>query len=333
MTSPTRSSTASARLQPGVAGRVADGQEADGLPGNLPGQKGELRVRRVLGRLGGHLRLGVPRHGQAQRPRHRVDPAGRLPLDRPAGRRLLAQHRDKCDKPKIARIRAVLSLELGAVDRQCRPGAALGQPARRACRDQAEEAGHPRRGDRHHRRRRRLQIDIGGNGMTKEGAVFAEWGSDVDPHVRSGRSPAAASARRASAPFGGSASTSRPNCSPAFKSNSWKYRLMTHEVDSLTPPTPVLTAFLDDGRDQSARLALSDAQEATSTTSTRAITSTQHARLGDGGARRRPQGLLAAGDGRWSVLAARLDREPPIQLDSTDPEADILILSGGAQLR
>ncbi len=68
-----------ARLQPRVAGRFADDQAAHRLPGkSLP--EGKLRVRRLLGRLGGHLRLGVRRHRQAQRPRHRVDPRGRAPL-------------------------------------------------------------------------------------------------------------------------------------------------------------------------------------------------------------------------------------------------------------
>lgn len=155
---------------------------------------------------------------------------------------LLAQHRDGCDNPKIARIRAVLSWN---------------SPPSTVNADAVPHWGN--RLDAHVEIRPKMpvtleaaidviggvsvsQIDIGGNGMTKEGAVFAEWGSDVDPWVIGPLSGGGFGSTRF-CPFGGRVNV-QADVPPNFHASGWKYRLMTHEVGSLAPPTPVTTKFL-----------------------------------------------------------------------------------------
>ena len=154
----------------------------------------------------------------------------------------LAQHRGPCSKPKVARIRAVLSWNVppSTVDPdalsfygnrldthvEIRPGKPVGtDPAIDVIGGVSVS-----------------QIEVGGNGMTKQGAVFAEWGSPVDPHVLGPLMGGGIGSTRL-CPFGGRVNV-QADVPASFAASGFKYRLMTHKVGSIAPPTPVTTPFL-----------------------------------------------------------------------------------------
>ena len=154
----------------------------------------------------------------------------------------LAKHRGPCDKPKLARIRAVLSWDVApsAVDPDAIPhwGNRLDahveiKPGKPVSLDaEIDVIGGVSVS----------QIDVAGNGMTKQGAVFAEWGTPVDPHVI-GALPSGGTGSTRLCPFGGRINV-QADVPASFAAAHRKYRLMTHKVGSMLPPTPVTTPFL-----------------------------------------------------------------------------------------
>ena len=154
----------------------------------------------------------------------------------------LAKHRGPCQKPKLARIRAVLSWNAApstvnpdAVPHwgnrldahvEIRPGRPVSNQA------EIDVIGGISVS----------QIDVAGNGMTRQGAVFAEWGSPADPFVI-GALPGGGTGSTRLCPFGGRVNV-QADVPASFAASGHKYRLMTHEVGSMAPPKPVTTPFL-----------------------------------------------------------------------------------------
>lgn len=154
----------------------------------------------------------------------------------------LAEHRGPCSKPKIARIRAVLSWNVlpSNVDPdalqyygnrldthvEIRPGKPVGTDAAIDVIGGVSVS----------------QIDISGNGMTKQGAIFAEWGSPVDPYVIGPLMGGGTGSTRL-CPFGGRINV-QADVPAIFHSSGYKYRLMKHKLGAVDAPTPVTTPFV-----------------------------------------------------------------------------------------
>lgn len=239
----------------------------------------------------------------------------------------LAKHRGPCDKPKLARIRAVLSwnsapstVDPNAVPHwgnridahvEIRPGKPVSNQA------EIDVIGGVSVS----------QIDVTGNGMTTQGAVFAEWGTPVDPYVI-GSLPAGGTGSTRLCPFGGRVNV-QADVPASFAASGYRYRLMTHEVGSSAPPTPVTAPFTT-----TAGIALPVTRTPDPATGYVAYldpSQNVYNMLG-----RWETGAL--GDGLWELWLEMVDASLSpigstamhlIQLDNTRPEADVSISSGG----
>jgi hypothetical protein len=239
----------------------------------------------------------------------------------------LAKHRGPCQKPKLARIRAVLSWNAApstvnpdAVPHwgnrldahvEIRPGRPVSNQA------EIDIIGGISVS----------QIDVAGNGMTTQGAVFAEWGSPADPFVI-GALPGGGTGSTRLCPFGGRVNV-QADVPASFAASGYKYRLMTHEVGSMAPPKPVTTPFL------------------TAAGINPPVWRTPDPVTGYVGYLDPSQNVYnmlgwweagTLGDGLWELWLEMVDASLApigstaahlIQLDNTRPEADVAIASGG----
>jgi hypothetical protein len=238
----------------------------------------------------------------------------------------LAKHRGSCDKPKLARIRAVLSWSVApsTVDPdavphwgnrldthvEIRPGRPVSNQA------EIDVIGGVSVS----------QIDVASSGMTRQGAVFAEWGSPVDAYVI-GNLPGGGTGSTRLCPFGGRVNV-QADVPASFAASGYKYRLMTQEVGSTTAK-PVTTPFI------------------TASGVTLPVTRTPDPLTGYVGYLDPSQNVYnmlgwwetaGLGDGLWDLWLEMVDASLTpigstalhrIQLDNTRPEADVAISSGG----
>jgi hypothetical protein len=238
----------------------------------------------------------------------------------------LAKHRGPCQKPKLARIRAVMSWNVApsAVDPdavphwgnrldahiEIRPGRPVSNQA------EIDVIGGISVS----------QIDVAADGMTRPGAVFAEWGTPVDPYVI-GALPGGGTGSTRLCPFGGRVNV-QADVPASFAASGYQYRLMTREVGS-TAATPVTTPFI------------------TTSGITLPVTRTPDPLTGYVGYLDPSQNVYnmlgwwdtgSLGDGLWELWLEMVDASLTplgstpvhlIQLDNTRPEADVSISSGG----
>lgn len=153
----------------------------------------------------------------------------------------LSEHRGSCEKPKIARVRAVLCWN---------------EPPSTTNPDAIPHWGN--RLDAHVEIRPKeplgtgpeidaiggvgvVEIDRTGNGMTKQGAVFAETGSPVDPYVIGPLAGGGTGSTRL-CPFGGRVAVNAA-VRPEFAASGYKYRLVVRRQGSADPPTAVTASF------------------------------------------------------------------------------------------
>lgn len=140
-------------------------------------------------------------------------------------------YRQPCEKPQIARVRAVMSWNTppSTTDPEEVPywGNRLDAHVQ-------IKPGRPHTGDEPEIAIiggiSVAEIDISGNGMTLPGAVFALYGSLADPHNPSRRCP-----------FGGRVHV-QAYAPPAFSALGYKYRVLARKVGTLTE-IPVTTPF------------------------------------------------------------------------------------------